>query len=158
MNLLTKAGYRVSHFIIASIIDWLLQAVSIDKQSQKGHSGELGIVFKLGGLPPDCVFADLNLAVWNSITIHTCTWYKFWRILIWRFRLKPPNRQISWLYGNVEWMLHWQTNIRIFLLPDDLFLELNLISYICVHTHIHNTLLGKLKCICVTAERLSTRQ
>ena len=46
MNLLTKAGYRVSHFIIASIIDWLLQAVSIDKQSQKGHSGELGIVYK----------------------------------------------------------------------------------------------------------------
>ena len=48
----------------------------------------------IGGLPPNCVFADLNLAVWNSIAIHTCTRYKFWRILIWRFRLKPPNRQI----------------------------------------------------------------
>ena len=53
---------------------------------------------------PNCVFADLNLAVWNSIAIHTCTRYKFWRILIWRFRLKttkPQNlilRQIFWLY------------------------------------------------------------
>ena len=34
---------------------------------------------------------DLNLAVWYGIAIHTCTQEKFWRILIWRFKGKPPN-------------------------------------------------------------------
>ena len=54
---------------------------------------EILAVIKFGGLPPNRVFADLKLAVWNSIAIHTCTRYKFWRILM-RFRLKPSIRQI----------------------------------------------------------------
>ena len=33
---------------------------------------EILAVIKFGGLPPNRVFVDLNLAVWN---IHTCTWY-----------------------------------------------------------------------------------
>ena len=37
---------------------------------------------------------DLNLAVWYGIAIRTCTWKKFWRILIYRQTVKfnsPPN-------------------------------------------------------------------
>ena len=36
----------------------------------------------------------LNLAVWNSIAIHTCTWYKFGQILIWWFHLQLSNQQV----------------------------------------------------------------
>ena len=68
---------------------------------------EILAVIKFGGLPPNRVFADLKLAVWNSIAIHTCTRYKFWRIfnlVVSPKTAKLPNlipRQIFWLYGNI---------------------------------------------------------
>ena len=51
------------------------------------------IAGNVGGLPPNCVFADLNLAVWNSIAIHTCTRYNFgdFNLAVSPKTAKPPN-------------------------------------------------------------------
>ena len=66
----------VSHVCYAQVSD---ESMSIPYSRKYRRSLNLSVC------PPNCVFAYLNLAVWNSIVIHTCTQYKFWRILIWRF-------------------------------------------------------------------------